>query len=1119
MNPIGMASAWQRIVVGVACVCGAHPLSVGANAVAAMPAASGLSAYWTDAPPVLDGRMDEPCWQDADETTGFIVLDSTTPAEHQVRARVCYDAERLYVFMRVEGPPFSDEDLEKSLAPWTEKLFDGDHVGFLLMLPYRHVNCFSFATDPRGQRADNRNTHNVGDAYHTFNPMQVRTSRDANGWSAELGVVFTELGSSAANLAATPAVGAAWKILFFREHGRCKEHSTWPAAKAGYRERQELGQIVFKGRRTGGQVPSIVMAPPRIGGEEADKHVELKADTDEPLRCQFVRTRRDRLLDKGEETFRGALRLDWVFERMTNYWLSCRINVRVFQGERPVFVGQAEQALTPGNYHYAHIRKLVDVNMGLLDGVPGQRAAALRDDLTRIRARAKVLKTQLDTCERVGDRQWKAAAEELLYTIRQKVLESKTDPQYKFLPFVLHSLNVTRGNLARYEAGSTAAGPADVVARVAAMRETLAALEQRAETCTNTVGDLTDLANAVRELTRTDETLEFDRWRAELAETNSSAFAVFPLRAYDKSFPRRKPEASQMNAPVLSVAGGEAESFQVYVAPLRGEVANVAVSFTPLVGDPESRVAIPATAFTWRIVNYKIVMDAQSGEYPVHNEDPNSTFPRLLYPDPLYPGEPFSLPADEQKTLWVDFRCPPRTPAGTYDGRMTVSAGDTRAIVPIRIKVYGFTLPAKPTLRVNSWFSIPYRYVTGRWYYDSPRKYTPEMFERDCALMAEYRMPQFLSDYRLFMEDGIAKLYLEPDGRFTADFSELAKYYDVSEKYGANWVMGSFGNGPGNVFQWWSSGYYPVIERSTGARKRLRDVLPGYYQSRVPGFLDLNNPAWRQFMRQYADFLQARGLLKDNTYFECCDEAPPAIVIPVHAQLRKIVPQMPLGNYGPDPLQVTPWGESSVGLTDVWMPHLSRYDDPQVERAIRERAERHGEKRGAYVSGADGNMPHFAIHRSFLGARLAHWQAWRYGLDNLFMFMAAAGSHPELFAKPLEDRFDGPWEVAKGMIEWDTGFVYPGPDWTLLPSMRLAALRDGMEDFEYFHLLKARADAFRPRDDRERRLLAAARAALEVPRDICGKVNEWTTDERKVNAHREKLAKLIEAMPPVPGTP
>ncbi len=1074
---------------------------------------SALQAFWTDTAPVLDGKMDDACWKDAPESKEFILLGGNSPAQYQARARVCYDAEKIYVFMRADGPPFTKEELDisrpgRKFQGYGEMLLGWDELGFLLENPVnKHVDCFCFATDPLARRSDSRSDDKNG--IERFNPLEVRTSRDANGWSAEMGVPFIELGSWYANLGSTPAPGAVWKILFFRNHGRFSEFSTSPAAKEGYRKNRQLGEIVFKGRRSGPQLPSVTM---NIPGAD-DTHVEIKSNSEAELKCRYVQIfSLDNLVEKGEKAFKGSLQLPWLVSRSREYDLSYMMNVQVLQEGKLVFTGLSQRNICPGYYHYDFCEKLLKMGIARLEGLPGKRAADLLGKFNALKKRCDELKARLDSCERHGDKQWNEASDEILRTLRQKTLEG--NPEYSILPCILRALEKARVGLAAHK--ETPPQVPEIKDRAEKLKPELDNLLRRAEECPNSRQEVEKLAADTADFARAAEVLDFDAWRAQLAAKAPGAkFAALPISAYAKSFPKRKLGITCKEKIVFSLAGGEGESFQIYLAPLNGEVKDMDVSFSPLSKVPGGAAEIPASAFSWRIVNYMLMLGAKDGENPLANEDPEAVVPQLFYPDPLYPGKPFILPADDQRTVWIDLQCPPKTPPGEYSGKVAVSGGGAKFEIPISVHVFAFDLPEKPTLRVNHWFAPFYgKKIFGE---GSSASYTPEMFEQDCAFLAKYRLPHFVDDRSAFMEN--VRFYLEKDGSFTADFSEIAKFYDIAQKYGANWVKASLSCNAG-AFCGWDVGCIRFTDRQTGKERLLSEIIPEFYEKMKFGEAAvMDNPAWQSFFRQFADFLDKRGLLEKNAYYEICDESGVDVILKTHKKLKDICPKMPLGNFGPHPLQVNRDGETSFGLTDIWGPHLTKLDDPKMADAIRERVGKHGERCMAYLCNSFENAPHVAIHRSFLGPRLAHWQAWRHNIDAFLMFMINNGPingslDKKIMEKPLETRFDGPWEIDKGMEEWGGAYLLPGPDRTMIPTMRLTALRDGMEDYEYFQILKARADAFKPGTDEEKKLLESARSALDPPQDICGGICEWTTDESKVNAHRARLAELIAKLPP-----
>src|SRR5512138_1020039 len=62
------------------------------------------TAYRVGTPPVIDGRLDEPCWQQAPRSPRFAALVSGGPAIHDTRTAVLWDDQCLYVGYWVEEP-------------------------------------------------------------------------------------------------------------------------------------------------------------------------------------------------------------------------------------------------------------------------------------------------------------------------------------------------------------------------------------------------------------------------------------------------------------------------------------------------------------------------------------------------------------------------------------------------------------------------------------------------------------------------------------------------------------------------------------------------------------------------------------------------------------------------------------------------------------------------------------------------------------------------------------------------------------------------------------------------------------------------------------------------------
>lgn len=107
---------------------------------------------------------------------------------------------------------------------------------------------------------------------------------------------------------------------------------------------------------------------------------------------------------------------------------------------------------------------------------------------------------------------------------------------------------------------------------------------------------------------------------------------------------------------------------------------------------------------------------------------------------------------------------------------------------------------------------------------------------------------------------------------------------------------------------------------------------------------------------------------------------------------------------------------------------------------------------------------------------------------------------------------------------WGNGdgrFVYPPPslytgDATQpvtdgpVPTIRLEMLRDGLEDYEYFVILKRVLAEKGTKVDAA--LRASTAALLIVPESVSRSLTEFNTDPAAMQVHREKLARAIEAL-------
>ena len=65
-----------------------------------------------------------------------------------------------------------------------------------------------------------------------------------------------------------------------------------------------------------------------------------------------------------------------------------------------------------------------------------------------------------------------------------------------------------------------------------------------------------------------------------------------------------------------------------------------------------------------------------------------------------------ALPASGLAQIWVTYFIPPEAAAGVYQGTVTVAAGETKAVLPLELKVYPFKL-VEPDVNLYIYYTAP----------------------------------------------------------------------------------------------------------------------------------------------------------------------------------------------------------------------------------------------------------------------------------------------------------------------------------------------------------------------------------------------------------------------------
>ncbi len=220
-----------------------------------------------------------------------------------------------------------------------------------------------------------------------------------------------------------------------------------------------------------------------------------------------------------------------------------------------------------------------------------------------------------------------------------------------------------------------------------------------------------------------------------------------------------------------------------------------------------------------------------------------------------------------------------------------------------------------------------------------------------------------------------------------------------------------------------------------------------------------------------------------------------------------------------------------IGGPNLWCPISNEYEHQaaQARRAT-------GEKFWWYVcTGPKAPYTGLFIDHPAPEMRIWAWQTWQRGINGLLVwqlnYWTSSAAYPDR-DKP-QNPYDDPMSWTSGYstpagkkLPWGNGdgrFVYPPPAAAgarpsapvldgPVDSIRWEHLRDGIEDYEYFCILRQRLEQAKPGLAPEK--YAALSKLLEVPKAVTTSLTEFTPDGAPIEAHRRALAQAIESLKP-----
>jgi hypothetical protein len=557
--------------------------------------------------------------------------------------------------------------------------------------------------------------------------------------------------------------------------------------------------------------------------------------------------------------------------------------------------------------------------------------------------------------------------------------------------------------------------------------------------------------------------------------------------------PRRKGRAVE-----ISAARNEAEAAQLIVRP-EHPLEDFTASASALEG--AEGAVIPAEAVEVLRVRYVQV------EFPT-----DAWGTPGMWPDPLPPfTEPITLEQGKNQPLWIRVDVPRHAAPGEYEGSITLNASGFAAEVPLKLYVYGFTLPDRMTCTTAFGFN-------------------PGIVNRYQALTDPKDQDAVLQKYLDYFADNHISLYnpvpghsievawvklgedegedLDPDVRKLLKEKELTPEFDWSD-----WDMAM---------------EKAIRERHiTTFRIGIPGMGSGTFRGRsTPQMLGyrLGQPEFELAFNAYAGAVDAhlreKGWL-DMSYVYFFDEPNPKQYEWVRDQFIRLKEAAPgIGRMITEKID-----PKLVGGPNIWCPMTSTYDheDAEERRAA-------GETIWWYICTVP-KQPFAGMFIDHPGTdlRIWCWQTWKYDVTGLLFWTTTLWTtgvaYPDHPQNPYEDPMG--WKstpYVKGAREpWGNGdgrFVYPpeaaggiaeapildGP----VSCFRMEMLRDGLEDYEYMTMLERLLEE--KGDDLSWWKRRCYTRLLEVPDSITENLTTYTKDPAPIEKHRHDVAEAIEKL-------
>jgi len=451
-----------------------------------------------------------------------------------------------------------------------------------------------------------------------------------------------------------------------------------------------------------------------------------------------------------------------------------------------------------------------------------------------------------------------------------------------------------------------------------------------------------------------------------------------------------------------------------------------------------------------------------------------------LWPDPLLPNDPVDLTEGRVQPYWISIRTRGETLPADYEGTVTIACdGASKPLtLALRAKVWDFALPLES--RMKTALSVSPNDIYARYTGKSDRSWGDSL--------------------RPYWQTFVQPLL---DARMGTYFVYSFEAY--TEPVLPRW-------------DWKNNQALDFTGSDQAVSHLLKDGYTGFidicYLDAIASDAKVGSPDYNQMVMRYLDqvvpHVRGKGWIDRCMVFGSGSAAPEAMgeYAGLVRQIKERFPDLRIV-MGNNP-------ESAFGSdVDVWVPWMFWFNSSDVRAGFAGRMQAGSEfwwQCGAYNFSGPRWCPIMNIDVCGIDPRIVHWMAWKSGVKGHLYWGCTS------WRDQYKDDTGGLWPETewvcadgKSGAAGDGFLLYPGPDGQPLQSIRFANFRDGLEDYDYFAVLRDAADSLKgaPLDRAQSRTLSEAEKLLAIPDSICEVVGRWTRDAAAINDYRDKLAEAI----------